>query len=205
MSSTEPRTPRTPPRDVHRPLLIGLTGGIGAGKSAALEAFARHGAATLSSDAVVHHLYTRAAVRDAVVELLGPGVLDERGEIDRARVAAQVFGHPDRLRALEGLMHPLVAAELLRWRDEHAGTAPLLVHEVPLLFEAGLEDRYDRVVVITAPDELRRERAPEWERRSAHQLPEDEKRRRADDVYVNAGSLADLDAWVAALVRRLAR
>ena len=195
MSSTEPRTP----------LLIGLTGGIGAGKSAALDAFARHGAATLSSDAVVHELYTRPQVRDAVVERLGPEVLDSHGEVDRSRVAAQVFGRPERLRSLEGLLHPLVADELARWRDEHEGDASLLVHEVPLLFEAGLEDRYDRVVVVTAPDEQRRQRSPEWERRSAHQLPEDEKRRRADEVYENTGSLEDLDAWVAALVRRLTR
>jgi len=80
------------------------------------------------------------------------------------------------------------------------------VHEVPLLFEAGLEDRYDRVVLVTAPDDVRRARDPErWSQRAARQLGEDEKRGRADDVYDNTGSLEELDAWVAALVERLTR
>jgi dephospho-CoA kinase len=188
-----------------RPLLVGLTGGIGSGKSEALAAFARHGAATLSSDAVVHELYRRPDVKEAVAARFGPDVLAADGDVDRSRLGAAAFAEPDGLRFLERLLHPLVAEELVR--STAAATArgdALLVHEVPLLFEAGLEGRYDVVVVITASDELRRARAGgRFDQRSSSQLPEAEKRARAAVAYVNDGSLDELDGWVAALVRRL--
>jgi dephospho-CoA kinase len=194
------------PRGRARPPLVGLTGGIASGKSTALAAFARQGAATLSSDAVVHELYRRPAVREAAAALLGSEIVGPDGEVDRRRVAARVFADPPALRALEELLHPLVAAELERWRGEaEAAGARLLVHEVPLLFEAGLEDRYDRVLLVTAPEAVRRARAGErYRARSAHQLPEEEKRARADEVYENAGSQAELEAWVASVAERLA-
>jgi dephospho-CoA kinase len=170
-------------------------------------ALGRHGAATLSSDAVVHELYREPRVRDAVATRFGPGVVGADGEIDRTRLGVIAFGDAEALGFLERLLHPLVAVELERWRDlQAAGGAPLLVHEVPLLFEAGLEGRYDRVVLVTAPDDVRRARVgPDFDRRSARQLPEDEKRRRADEVVDNTGPLEELDAWAADLVRRLGR
>ena len=124
-------SPRKPPRkrpsrkasqaSVDRsPLLLGLTGGIGSGKSAALAAFARCGCPTLSSDAVVHELYRTAPVRDAVVARLGAGVLGADGEVDRAALGAVAFADPEVLRFLEGLLHPLVADELERWRAAQA-------------------------------------------------------------------------------------
>ena len=104
------------------------------------------------------------------------------------------------------LLHPLVAEALERWRSEQEKARPgaVLVHEVPLLFEAGLADRYDLVVLITAPDALRRARVPErYDERSAAQLPEADKIVHADRVYVNDGTPAELERWVAELVADL--
>jgi dephospho-CoA kinase len=192
---------------VRRPVrVIGLTGGIGAGKSEALEAFARHGAATLSSDAVVHELYQRQDVRGAVGEHFGDGVVGRDGAIDRSAVARVVFADAGERRWLEALLLPLIGERFAEWRDrELASGERLLVHEAPTLFEAGIEDRYDAVVAITAPRELREQRRPGAAARMAHQLPESEKAARSDFVYRNDGDLADLDRWVGELVGKLER
>ena len=187
-------------------MLLGLTGGIGAGKSTALAAFERLGCATLSSDAIVHGLYLEPDVRAAVAERFGRAVLGDDGEVVRSALAARVFADAADRRWLEQLLHPRVAAALERWRSEQEAARPdaLLVHEVPLLFEAGLADRYDAVVLITAPDDVRRARRPElFDERAAAQLPEAEKAARADHVYVNDGTPADLENWVSGLVAEL--
>ena len=187
-------------------MLLGLTGGIGAGKSTALAAFEELGCPTLSSDAVVHALYREPDVRSAVVERFGPGVLGDDGEVARAALAARVFSDDIARRWLEQLLHPRVAAALERWRSEQEAAQPgaLLVHEVPLLYEARLAGRYDAVVLITAPDDVRRARTPErFDERAAKQLPESEKVARADHVYVNDGTVAELEDWVGDLVARL--
>ena len=195
---------------MRRPVAVAVTGGIGAGKSAALDAFRRHGAATVSSDEIVHHLLaTDDAVRDALVERLGKEVLGEDGRPDRARIAAVVFGDPEKLAFLEGLLHPLVSREYLRWREQLAGLPDpprVCVTEVPLLYEVGAEERFDRVVVVTAPRALRelRRRVP-LDRRDARLLPEREKVRRADYVYRNTGTLEELDAWVAGVMGELTK
>jgi dephospho-CoA kinase len=184
--------------------VVGLTGGIGSGKSEALDAFRRHGAAVLSSDEIVRGLYRDPAVVRAVLDHFGEGVSDGAGGVDRAAVAARVFGDPDERRWLEGLLLPLITAEFERWRDEaRASGAPLLVHEAPTLFEAGVEGRYDTIILVTAPREVREDRRPGSAGRMAAQLPEEEKRRRADRVYDNTGTLEDLDRWVAKQVREL--
>jgi dephospho-CoA kinase len=159
----------------------------------------------LSSDQVVHDLYLRADVRDTVAERFGVQVLDPDGAIDRRAVAEIVFADPAALRELELLLHPLVAEEAERFRREaEAAGAAIAVQEVPLLFEREADDRYDRTVLITAPDELRRARDPErFDRRRVHQLADEEKRALADEVFVNDGDVAALDLWVAGLVRRL--
>lgn len=192
-----------------RPVAVAITGGIGAGKSEALRAFARHGAAVLSSDEIVHRLLREdAEVKRAIVARLGEGVLDGQGEIDRSAVAAIVFRDRDELAWLEALLHPRVAQVYLDWREELA-RAPdppaVCATEVPLLYEVGGETRFDAVVVVTAPDELRAERArvPVGDR-SARLIPDDEKVRRADFAYVNDGSLEELDTWVAGVVDELA-
>lgn len=187
-------------------MLLGLTGGIGAGKSTALAAFAQLGCPTLSSDQIVHALYLDPEVRAAVVEHFGSGVLGDDGEVARPELAARVFADEDERRWLEGLLHPLVAAALERWRDaqETAHPGALLVHEVPLLYEAGLADRYDAVVLIAAPDDMRRARRPtHFDERAAAQLPQSDKVALADYVYVNDGTPAELERWVADLVARL--
>ena len=189
-------------------LAVAITGGIGAGKSTALDAFRAHGAATVSSDEIVHHLVaTDDAVRDALVERLGPEILGEDGRPDRARIAEAVFGDPERLAWLEALLHPLVSREYLTWRERLAqldDPPRVCVTEVPLLYEVGAQDRFDKVVVITAPRALReqRRRVPR-DNRDARLLPDREKVRRADYHYVNTGTFEDMFAWVGGVMAEL--
>ncbi len=190
-----------PRPDTRRPIAVAITGGIGAGKSTALAAFRAHGAATVSSDEIVHHLLAADdAVRDALVDRFGSEILGDDGRPDRAAIGRRVFGDPEALAWLEALLHPLVSAEYLQWREQLAGLADapdICVTEVPLLYEVGAEDRFDAVVVITAPRQLReqRRRVPRDDR-DDRLLPEKEKVRRADYHYVNTGTYEDLDAWV---------
>src|SRR5262245_52318724 len=147
---------------VSRPIAVAITGGIGAGKSAALEAFRRHGAATVSSDEIVHHLLaTDDGVREALVARLGSQILGTDGRPDRAAIARIVFRDREALTFLEGLLHPLVSREYLQWREQLAALDPpprVCVTEVPLLYESGGEVRFDKVVVMTAPRRLRGDR-----------------------------------------------
>jgi dephospho-CoA kinase len=191
-----------------RPISVAITGGIGAGKSTALRAFARHGAATVSSDEIVHHLLaTDEDVKGALVERLGEGVLGENGRPDRDRIAERVFSDPEALAFLEGLLHPLVAREYLTWREQ-LGRLPnppdVCVTEVPLLYEVGGETRFDKVVGSTAPPKLReqRRRVPRDDR-DERLLPDREKAKRADFVYVNTGTPEELDAWVGGVMEEL--
>ncbi len=186
--------------------VVGLTGGIGAGKTEALEAFRRHGAATLSSDEIVHGLYDSPEVRSAVADHFGEQVVRADGSVDRSLVADRVFTDPDERRWLEQLLLPMIAVEFERWRDGELdrGTA-LLVHEAPTLFEAGLEHRYDAIVTITAPAELRELRRPGAAARMVHQLPEAQKIARSDFVYVNDGDLDQLDQFVQSVIERSRR
>jgi dephospho-CoA kinase len=201
-----------PPASEHRstrPVLAGLTGAIAAGKSAALEAFARHGAATLSSDAVVHELLGSDAVREQLVERWGDEVA-AGGSVDRARVGAIVFERPEELAWLESLLHPLVAERLLRWRTELPPDTELAVVEVPLLFEVGMEGAFDAIVSVVADDAIRKERAAGrgtelLEGRSGRQLSQEEKATLATDVLKNDGSLEDLDREVERLAGELRR
>jgi len=187
-------------------VVVGLTGGIGSGKSEALRAFRRHGAATLSSDEAVHTLYMREPVKRAMREHFGSGVITAEGEVDRKAVGAIVFADAAELRWLEGLLLPLLADEFAAWRDrETGGGAQLLVHEAPTLFEAGVDERYDVILTVTAPADVREARRRGARRQMAHQLPEDEKAARSDYVYENTGTLEDLDRYVAGLADRLTR
>jgi len=193
---------------VTRPVAVAITGGIGAGKSEALKAFARHGAATVSSDEIVHHLLRRAQVRDEVVARLGNGIVAPDGEIDRGALATVVFNDREALAWLEALLHPLVAAEYLQWRDQLAELpdAPgVSVTEVPLLYETGGDARFDKVVVITAPKKLRRARSTVVaDDRESRLIDDREKVARADYSFTNTGSLEELDAFVESVMRDLA-
>lgn len=194
----------------HRPVAVAITGGIGAGKSTALRAFAQHGAAVISSDEIVHQLLRDdPEVKRAVVERFGEEVLGPDGEIDRAKVGQIVFDDRPALAWLEQLLHPRVVAGYLSWREDLA-TLPsppkVCVTEVPLLYEVGGETRFDKVVVVTASPEVRiSRRIGPLREREQRLLPEEEKATRADFVYVNDGTLADLDEFVSGVMATLSR
>lgn len=191
-----------------RPIAVAITGGIGAGKSEALAAFARHGAATVSADEIVHHLLaTDDEVKAALVERFGERILGDDGRPDRARIGEIVFADPDALAWLERLLHPIVSQTYMEWRDALARLdepPAVCVTEVPLLYEVGSEQRFDKVVVVTAPQPLRaeRRRVPHDDR-DERLLPDAEKVARADYAYVNEGTLDDLDAFVAGVMHDL--
>jgi len=191
-----------------RLLAVAITGGIGAGKSTALDAFRRHGAATVSSDEIVHHLLrTDPDVKRALVERFGEEILDADGVPDRERIGFRVFNDRDALDWLEKLLHPLVSREYLEWREQLAALPSppaVCVTEVPLLYEVGGESRFDKVVVITAPRKLRKaRRGGQQDDRESRLLPEREKVERGDFVYVNTGTPDELDAWVASVMAAL--
>jgi dephospho-CoA kinase len=192
---------------VTRPVAVAITGGIGAGKSEALKAFARNGAATVSSDEIVHHLLRRPEVRDAVVARMGHGIVSPDGEIDRGALATVVFNDREALGWLEEVLHPLVSAEYLLWREQLAALpdAPRVsVTEVPLLYETGSDARFDKVVVITAPSKLRKARSVvATDDRESRLLPDAEKVQRADFAFKNTGSLEELDAFVKSVMAEL--
>jgi dephospho-CoA kinase len=177
------------------PLRVAVTGGIGAGKSEVLRAFARRGVPTISADEIVHELIAGdPEVRAA---------LEERfGTTDRARIAEIVFANPDQLAWLEGLLHPRVAQAEQEWFA--AIDAPVAVSEIPLLFEVGAERGFDAVIVVMAPADLRRRRKPGTvESRSGRLIPDDEKAARADFVYVNDGTLEQLDDFAGNVLDQL--
>ncbi len=192
------------------PLTIGLTGGIAAGKSEALAAFARLGAATLSSDAVVHDLLEDdAGLRAALVERWGPEVMPPEG-VDRAAIGRIVFADPAELAWLESQIHPLVGARTVAWLGSLPEGPEVAVVEVPLLFEGGREAVFDTTVAVVAGEDERRRRAAARghalvDERDARQLPQDEKAARADHVVVNDGSLEDLERELSALLAKLRR
>ena len=177
------------------PLRVAVTGGIGAGKTEALRAFARRGVPTLSADDVVHRLIgedpeVRAALHDRF------------GTTDRAAIAAVVFADPGELRWLEALLHPRVGQVERDWLD--ALDVPVAVVEIPLLYEVGADERFDAVVVITAPAGMRAARSPGAEdARGDRLLAEEEKVARADFSYVNDGTLEELDAFVEEVLGQL--
>ena len=192
---------------------IGLTGGIGAGKSTALAALARLGAATLSTDRVVHELYETAAVHDAVVQHFGPEVLaDGRPPvIDRGALAARAFATDAERRWLEQLLWPRVGERVARWRQQRSAADPpprALVVETPLLFEAGLDRDYDATIAVIADERIRRRRAAgrghrALDERTARQLTQEEKSQHATYSVVNDGTEAELEARLSAILERL--
>jgi dephospho-CoA kinase len=179
------------------PLRVAVTGGIGAGKSEALRAFARRGVPTLSADDVVHGLIAEdAEVRAA---------LEERFETtDRAGIAAIVFSDPGELAWLEALLHPRVRRAEEEWLAGVDGD--VAVTEIPLLFEVGGESRFDAVVVITAPADVRAGRTEvRRDARAERLLPDEAKNARADFAYLNDGTLGQLDEFVGDVLEQLRR
>ena len=186
---------------------IGLTGGIGAGKSETLAAFERLGAATLSTDRVTHELLDDDRVRAALIERWGPEVAPGDG-VDRNRVGEIVFSDPGELAFLEGVLHPRVGVHVVDWRQNLGADVEVAVVEVPLLFEAAMEGAFDATVAVVAGDEIRearlRERGqPGLEGREGRQLDQAEKERRADHVIRNEGSIEELESKVSELIDQI--
>jgi dephospho-CoA kinase len=180
---------------------VGLTGGIGSGKSTALAALERLGAAVLSTDVVVHDLYESPAVRDAVVERFGSEVASD-GLVDRAALARAAFASGEGRRWLEQLLWPRVGERMVAWRQGLGRRSPpprAAVVEVPLLFESGMEGAFDATIAVIADEALRAERASgrghdALDERLARQLTQQEKAQRATYVVTNDGDTDELEA-----------
>lgn len=196
---------------------IGLTGGLGAGKSTALALLGELGAAIISADAIVHELYRGEPLRSLVVERWGDGVLHAEGQIDRTVIAERVFSAPEERAWLEGVIWPLVGQRMHEFRESAdaafrlgADDAPrAAVVETPLLFEAGMAPLYDATIAVIAPEELRTERAAARghaavSERDARQLSQQEKADQADHVVVNDGSVDHLRERLAAVLDMIA-
>lgn len=186
---------------------VGLTGGIGAGKSEALAAFERLGAATLSTDHVAHDLLDDDQVRAALVDRWGAEIAPG-GSVDREKVSEIVFNDRDELAWLESVTHPRVGAHVLEWRQSLDPDVAVAVVEVPLLFEAAMEDAFDATVAVVADDAVRDTRLRERGQgglggREERQLDQAEKERRADHVIRNDASLDELESEVRKLIEDL--
>jgi dephospho-CoA kinase len=185
---------------------VGLTGGLGAGKSEALRLLGELGAVTLSTDEVVHELLATDELRDQVVARLGPDVARD-GALDRDAIAARVFGDDEARAWLEGVLWPRVGERVAAWR---AGVEPdrVAVVEVPLLFESGMEGVFDRTIAVVADEAVRERRAAarghaSVVERAGRQLTQSEKAERADFTVRNDGSLAELRESLSRLLGKL--
>lgn len=190
-----------------RPLTIGLTGGIAAGKSEALAAFERLGAETISSDAVVHELLEAEPLLSRLTERWGVGVAPA-GQVDREQIGSIVFADPEELGWLEAQIHPLVGERIGGWLASLGEDVEVAVVEVPLLFESGMEGVFDTTLAVVASDRVRHERARARghalvDEREARQLAQEEKATRAEHVVENDGSVEDLEGELSALVEKL--
>jgi dephospho-CoA kinase len=193
--------------------VIGLTGGIGSGKSTVSHLLQQLGACLVDADAIVHELQAAGSpMLEKIVEAFGPGVLTRSGELDREALGSLVFSDAEARQRLNAIVHPAVGVEMVR-RIEAARTAgaPLVVVDVPLLLETGRSDRFEAVVVVYCRESQQIERQQardgssreEAEQRVRAQLSIEEKRRLADHVIDNSGSMEETDRQVRALYEAL--
>jgi dephospho-CoA kinase len=190
---------------------VGLTGGLGAGKSEALRALGELGAATLSTDAVVHELLTGEELRDVVVERLGPEVARD-GRLDRSLIAERVFGDAEARAWIEGELWPRVGRRVAEWKQEVEAldpAPPAAVVEVPLLFESGMEAAFDATIAVVADEAVREKRAgarghAAVAEREGRQLSQVEKSQRADFEVRNDGTLEELREKLSRVLAKLA-
>jgi dephospho-CoA kinase len=190
-------------------LVIGLTGGIGMGKSAAAKHFAARGIPTFNADACVHALYEGAAV--AAIEAEFPGVV-RGGKIDRKLLSERIAGSPARIKMLEAIVHPMVVeAEIVFLREEEKKGAKLAVLEIPLLFETDAHERVDVSIVVSAPERVQRKRVlsrpgmtvDKLEHLLARQLPDAKKRALADYVVDSGATHEDMHAQIDKIIESL--
>lgn len=191
-------------------LVIGLTGGIGMGKSAAASHFAARGIPVFSADAEVHRLYEGEAA--PAISTVFPRAMRD-GRVDRGELAREVAGSPEKLKQLEAIVHPMVIkAEIGFLREQEVRGAKMAVLEIPLLFETGAERRVDVTVVLSAPDAVQRARVlarpgmtlNKFEQLLGRQLPDALKRARADFVVDSGTTLAEMNAKIDRLIESLA-
>ena len=189
-----------------KPFVVGLTGGIGSGKSAAADEFARLGASLVDTDVIAHRLTAPGgAAIDGIRQAFGPDMILPSGAMDRDRMRERAFSDPAARKTLEGVLHPMIRAESAR--QITAAQGPYVVHIVPLLVESGdYQRRVDRVLVVDCPEEtqIARVRArglPEAQARAIvrSQAPREKRLAAADDVIDNSGTLEALHRQVAAL------
>jgi dephospho-CoA kinase len=192
-------------------LIIGLTGSIGMGKSTTLQMFADAGVPVYDADAAVHAVYSSTAV--PVVEAAFPGTTAD-GKVDRQKLSQRVLGNPEALKKLEQIVHPLLGAHRQKFlEDAEKAGAPIVLMDVPLLFETGGEKRMDAVIVVSAPAELQRQRVLARENMTqekldailARQMPDAEKRKRADFVVDTSRGLEPVRADVKDILARVAK
>jgi dephospho-CoA kinase len=191
--------------------IIGLTGSIGMGKSTTLQMFADEGVPVYDADAAVHAVYASTAV--PLVEAAFPGTTAD-GKVDRQKLSQRVLGDPEALKKLEQIVHPLLGAHRQKFLEEaEKSDAPIVLMDVPLLFETGGEKRMDAVVVVTAPAELQRQRvlardnmtAEKLDAILARQTPDAEKRKRADFVVDTSRGLDPVRADVKDILAKVAK
>ena len=199
------------------PPFVGLTGGIGAGKSEALAALERLGVATLSADAVVHELYGSPELVALVRDRWGGEVIAADGTVDRGAVARHAFADPGEREWLESVLWPRVGERMMAWKAEHeaaaserseVGAPRALVVETPLLFESGMDRGYEATIAVIADEEIRAQRAASRgheavDERTARQLTQGEKADRATYVVRNDGSLAELEKELSAVLEKI--
>ena len=192
-------------------ITVGLTGSIATGKSEAAKLFSTAGIPVFDSDAEVHELYAGKATIDAIGKLFPDVVVD--GKIDRQRLGQQVLTSPEEVKKLEALIHPLVKKSRERfishWQKQNC---PLVVLDIPLLYETGADHELDYVIIVSANEDVLKKRAmarpgmtqDKLARILARQMPDSEKRSRADFIIENSGSMEQLRSQVVALSKRLA-
>ncbi|HEV2544043.1 MAG TPA: dephospho-CoA kinase [Methylobacterium sp.] len=202
MSATDPS---------RRPVVLGLTGSIGMGKSATAAMFSARGVPLHDSDAAVHALYGPGGAAARAIGDAFPGTLTPEGGVDRPALRAAVLGNSEKLARLEAIVHPLVRDVSRAFLARHAD-APLVVLDIPLLFETGAEARCDAVLVVTAPPEVQRARVlarpgmteAAFEAIRAKQMPDAEKRARADFLIDTSRGFGHAEAEVGRIVEELA-
>lgn len=205
-----PRRPELPPQRPARPLVIGLLGGVAAGKSTVARILAEHGFEVLDADEVAREATEREDVARRIRDRFGATVVDATGRIDRARLADIVFADPEARTDLEAIIHPVVRAALEERLAAALAAGRPVVLDVPLLLESGLAERCDALLFVEADAETRRRRARargwsegELERREAHQTELSVKRARADATILNDRSIQDTRRQVAEVLARL--
>jgi dephospho-CoA kinase len=191
-------------------MMLGLTGGIGMGKSTVAAMFAEHGIPSFNADAAVHRLQAKDGAAIPAIDAAFPGVVHD-GMLDRAALRALVLGDDAQMKKLEAIMHPLVRGVQSGFMEQarQEGRRAVLL-DIPLLFESGAESRMDKTIVVSCPREIQIERVlargvplADIEAIIARQMPDAEKRRRADYVIETGGTLDETRAQVARMIKEL--